>query len=182
MTGVQTCALPIYSIRPYLDLSRDQVARLDTIFKELLEEYAERNSKKNEMLAIKVLELILRCDRFFTEAENLRHESESSKLVEDFNELINKHFAEERSVGFYAKHLHVHPNHLNALVKKYTGLTAKETIDDCIVNEARFRLQSSSLSIKEIAFELGFNTPDQFSSFFRRRMNRSPSQYKNDPV
>jgi AraC family transcriptional activator of pobA len=171
-----------HSIKPYLDLSAEQVARLDTIFKELLEEYAEQKRTKDEMLAVKVLELILHCDRFFTEAENIRHENVYSKLVEDFNELINKYYASERSVGFYAKHLHVHPNHLNALVKKYSGLTAKETIDDCIIAEARFLLQSSTHSVKEIAFELGFNTPAQFTSFFKRRMNYSPSQYKDHPV
>lgn len=166
------------SIRPCLNLTPDQTSKLQTIFDYLTEEYNGEKTRKNEMIAIKVLELIVLCDRFFTDAETLRHESIYNNVVEEFNDLIRKHYSKERSVGFYAKTLHTHPNHLNALVKKFTGLTAKETIDDYIVTEAKFLLHSSSLTIKEIAYELGFNNPDQFSSFFRKRMNLSPSHYK----
>jgi AraC-like DNA-binding protein len=133
------------------------------------------------MIAIKVLELIVLCDRLFTDAETLRHESIYNNVVEEFNDLIRKHYSKERSVSFYAKMLNIHPNHLNALVKKYSGLTAKETIDDYIVMEAKVLLFSSSLTIKEIAYELGFNSPDQFSSFFKKRLKLSPSHYKLQP-
>jgi AraC-like DNA-binding protein len=169
------------SIRPYLNLTPDQTSKLQTIFIYLTEEYNGEKTRKNEMIAIKVLELIVLCDRFFTDAETLQHESIYNNVVEKFNDLIRKHYSKERSVGFYAKTLNIHPNHLNALVKKYTGLTAKETIDDYIVMEAKVLLHSSSLTIKEIGYELGFNSPDQFSSFFRKRLNLSPSHYKLHP-
>lgn len=170
-----------HSIRPYLNLTPEQASKLQTIFVYLMEEYNGEKTCKNEMIAIKVLELIVLCDRFFTDAETLHHESIYNNVVEEFNDLIRKHYSKERSVGFYAKTLNIHPNHLNALVKKYTGLTAKETIDDYIVTEAKFLLHSSSLTIKEIAYELGFTNPDQFSTFFRKRLQLSPSHYKLHP-
>jgi AraC family transcriptional regulator, transcriptional activator of pobA len=170
-----------HSIRPYINLTPDQTSKLQTIFVYLMEEYNGEKTGKNEMIAIKVLELIVLCDRFFTDAETLRHENIYNNVVEAFNDLIRKHYSKERSVGFYAKTLNIHPNHLNSLVKKYTGLTAKETIDDYIVTEAKCLLLSSSLTIKEIAYELGFTTPDQFSSFFRKRLSLSPSHYKLTP-
>ena len=169
------------SIRPYLNLTPDQASKLQTIFIYLTEEYNGEKTRKNEMIAIKVLELIVLCDRLFTDAETLRHESIYNNVVEEFNDLIRKHYSKERSVSFYAKMLNIHPNHLNALVKKYSGLTAKETIDDYIVMEAKVLLFSSSLTIKEIAYELGFNSPDQFSSFFKKRLKLSPSHYKLQP-
>jgi AraC family transcriptional regulator, transcriptional activator of pobA len=169
------------SIRPWLNLAPDQTSKLQTIFEYLMEEYNGEKSRKNEMIAIKVLELIVLCDRFFTDAETLHHESIYNNVVEKFNDLIRKHYSKERSVSFYAKTLNIHPNHLNALVKKYTGLTAKETIDDYIVMEAKVLLHSSSLTIKEIGYELGFNSPDQFSSFFKKRLKLSPSHYKLHP-
>src|ERR1700722_20065674 len=155
--------------------------RQSQIFITLVLDGTGEKTRKNEMIAIKVLELIVLCDRFFTEAETLHHESIYNNVVEDFNELIRQHYSKERSVGFYAKALNIHPNHLNALVKKYAGLTAKETIDDHILTEAKFLLHSSALTIKEISYELGFSDPDQFSSFFRRRLNQSPSGYKLHP-
>lgn len=169
------------SVRPYLNLTPDQTGKLQIIFDYLMEEYKGEKSRKNEMIAIKVLELIILCDRFFTNAETLHHENIYNNVVEEFTDLIRRHYSKERSVGFYAKTLNIHPNHLNALVKKYTGLTAKETIDDHIVMEAKCLLHSSSLTIKEIGYELGFNSPDQFSSFFKKRLNLSPSHYKLHP-
>ena len=170
------------SIRPFLILSADQEKKLETIFEFLLEENKGQEIGKNEMLAIKVLELIVQCDRFFTEAEVIHHEPVYNEVIERFNTLIQKHYTTEKSVGFYARSLNMHPNHLNALVKKYTGLTAKQTITDFILTEAKCLLHSSSSSIKEVAYTLGFNHPDQFSSFFRKQSSLSPREYKLNPV
>jgi AraC family transcriptional activator of pobA len=170
-----------HTVRPYVILSPDQMKKLVAIFEYLLEEYKGQQKGRNEMLAIKVLELIVLCDRFLTDAETLQNECIYCDVLERFNDLIQKHYTTQRSVGFYAKALNMHPNHLNAVVKKYTSLTAKETIDDWIVTEAKYLLNSSSLTIKEIAYELGFNNPDQFSTFFRKRINHSPSHYKLHP-
>lgn len=170
------------SIRPYLILSTEQVKRLQGIFEYLIEENGAEKTGKSEMLAIKVLEMIVLCDRYFTDAQELKHESIYNSVVEKFTELIRKHYKEERTVGYYARALHLHPNSLNAIVKKYTGLTAKETINDFLLTEARFLLHTSSLTIKEIAYHLGFDEPDQFSSFFRKHLKLSPSQYKLKPV
>ena len=170
------------SIRPYMVLTNEEMANLTTIFEYLIVEYDGDKARKNEMLAIKVLEMIVLCDRYFTDAQELQHESIYNSVVEKFSELIRKNYKEQRTVGFYAKALHMHPNHLNSLVKKYTGLTAKETITDFLLTEARFLLHTSSLTIKEIAYSLGFEQPDQFSSLFRKKLKLSPSQYKLNPV
>ena len=170
------------SVRPFLVLTLAQEDKLTAIYEYLIQEYKEEMKRKDEMLAIKVLELIVLCDRFFTDAAALKEEHIYNSVVERFNDLIHKNYATERTVGFYAKALNIHPNHLNSLVKKYTGLTAKETINDYILTEAQSLLHSSDLTIKEIAYQLGFTDPDQFSSFFRKRVKTSPSQYRLHPI
>ena len=170
------------SIKPFLSLSNEQVKQLEIIYEYIVQEYNEQLKSKDEMIAIKVLELLIQCDRFFTSAETLQHEDIYNDVIESFNELLQKNFRKERSVQFYANALHMHPNHLNFLVKKYTGLTAKETIIDHTLLEAKFLLHSSSLTIKEISFELGFDDPNYFSSFFRKKLNVSPIQYRQKPI
>lgn len=103
-----------------------------------------------------------------------------SGLVDSFNELIQKNVKTKRSVQFYADALHMHPNHLNFLTKKYTGMTAKHTIIDHIFLEAKHMLGSTSLTVKEIAYELGFSSPDCFSSFFKKMANLPPSKYRHE--
>jgi AraC family transcriptional activator of pobA len=170
------------SIKPFLSLSEPQEQRLTAIFKIVLTEYKEALASKEQMMALKVLELLILCDRLFTDAESEGHEHIYCPVVESFNEMIEKNFSKHRSVRFYADALHIHPNHLNSLVRKYTGLTAKETINNHILLEAKMLLQSSSLTIKEISYELGFDNPTYFSSFFKRNANLSPAKYKLNTI
>lgn len=166
------------SSRPYLILTNNQVKQLEVLFEYILNEHKGKLAEKNVMIACKILELIIQSDRFFSEAQDLQQEQIYHPVVEKFNELIEKHHGDQRSVGYYAKLLHTHPYHLNALVKEYTGLTAKETILNHIVLEAKVLLTSTSLTIKEIAFKLGFDHPEHFSSIFRKAEHISPTQYR----
>jgi AraC-like DNA-binding protein len=132
------------------------------------------------MIATKVWELILQTDRFIANAESEPNEDSQNGLVASFNGLIEKNIKTERSVQFYADALHLHPNHLNYLIKRHTGTTAKHTIIDHIFLESKHLLDSTSLTIKEITYELGFASPASFSSFFKKMSNISPSKYRND--
>jgi AraC family transcriptional activator of pobA len=170
--------------KPYMVLTRKQASKLSAIFVSLFEEYANQLINKDEMIAAKVLELLLECDRYLTNqgleeySDGCKYANSRNGLVDAFNKLIQKNVKTQRSVQFYADALHMHPNHLNALIKKYTGTTAKHTIVDHLFLEAKNLLSAGSLSVKEIAFELGFASPDCFSSFFKKRSKVSPSKYR----
>ena len=159
-------------------LTNDQVGDLSVIFERLLREYNEQSHDKDEMIAIKVLELLIQCDRYFTDAEPRQYAESYSEVIESFNELLQVHFSKERSVKFYAKALHIHPNYLNFLMKRSTGMTAKQIIIDHIFLEAKNLLSSPSLTVKDVSYELGFASPDCFSSFFKKMSNMSPSEYR----
>ena len=166
------------SVRPFMTLTNEQVKYLSTIFEYLLEECNQQLINKDEMIAVKVLELLIQCERYFTGTKPYQKAESYSEMIESFNELIQVHSSMEKSVQFYANALHIHPNYLNFLMKKYTGLTAKQTIADHIFLEAKGLLGSPSLSIKEISYKLGFATPGSFSSFFRKMSNMSPSDFR----
>ena len=165
---------------PFINLTNEQTENLSVIFEDLLEEYNEERVNKDEMIVIKVLELLIQCDRYFANADPLQYTDSYSTVIESFNELIQHHFSIERSVQFYANALHIHPNYLNFLMKKYTGMTAKQAIAGHIFLEAKGLLRSSSLTLKEISFKLGFTSPGCFSSFFKKMSNLPPSRYRRD--
>ncbi len=58
-------------------------------------------------------------------------------------------------------------------------MSAKEIINGQIVAEAKRFLQFSSNTVKEIAYELNFNTPEQFSHFFKKNTTMSPADYRS---
>jgi len=143
-------------------------------------EHREGRNAKNEMIAVKILELMIQCDRLYTEALTLGDKHIYDENFERFNELIDKHFTEERSVKFYADALNIHPHHLNFLSKKLTGLSAKETINNRIILEAKYLLSSSTLTVKEIAYKLGFENPEYFYVFFRKEGHMTPTKYREE--
>ena len=166
------------SVKPFMILANEQADELSDIFEFLLREYNEQLDNKDEMIAVKVLELLIQCERCFAGAAPYEYADSHSEVIDSFHELIRVHFSTEKSVQFYANALHIHPNYLNFLMRKYTGLTAKQTINDHIFLEAKGLLGSHSLTIKEISYQLGFPAPSSFSSFFRKMANMSPSKYR----
>ena len=161
-------------------LSVPQRKKLEPIFEFILKEYKDGFNTKNELIAVKILELMIQCDRLYTSAPSPGDKPVYDRSFEQFNELLDKHFTEHRSVTFYAEALKVHPYHLNFLSKKLTGLSAKEAINNRIMQEAKYLLTSSTLTIKEIAYRLGFDDPDYFYVFFRRKAHKTPSAYRGE--
>ena len=166
------------SLRPYLSVSVAQQKKLETIFEYILHESSVSHVGKNELIAIKILELLILCDRFFTEAEVIGKENIYHPVIEKFNELIEANYTQERSVQFYANALNVHPGHLNFLIKEHNGMSAKKTIDNRIFMEAQSLLATTSYSVKEIADRLGFSNANYFSSFFRNLSKMPPKIYR----
>ncbi|HEV2479485.1 MAG TPA: AraC family transcriptional regulator [Puia sp.] len=166
------------SVKPYLSVSAAQQKQLVPVFEAILQENAAALLGRNQMIAVKILELLILCDRMFTEVEAMGKESIYHPTVEKFDELIEDHFTKDRSVAFYADALNVHPGHLNFLMKKHNGMSAKQTIDNRVAMEAQSLLATTSWSVKEIADRLGFSDANNFSSFFSRMTKVSPTAYR----
>jgi AraC family transcriptional activator of pobA len=169
------------STRPYLYLNEAQSKVLMEIFEFLQRENFLTDQAKNEMIAIKILELLITCDRFFTDAELTGQEPIYHPVVERFAELLEQNYSKERNVGFYAATLYLHPNSLNLLLKKYTGKSAKQNIIDRVVTEARFLLAAKELNVQQIAYQLGFTEPNNFSAFFLKHTGTNPAALQAVP-
>ena len=168
------------SLKPFLTITNQQADQLAIIFEFITKEHRDGRNPKDEMIAVKILELMIQCDRLYTSASQVDDKPVYDRNFEQFNELLDKYFTEQRSVAFYATALKVHPYHLNFISKKLTGLSAKEAINNRVMLEAKHLLTSSALTIKEIAYRLGFDDPDYFYVFFRRKAHKTPSDYRGE--
>jgi AraC-like DNA-binding protein len=166
------------SATPYLFLTDEQAEEVATIFGIIWRESESSMDIKDKMVALKVVELLILCDRYYCLQHDCSDLLPSADTVQLFSSLLEEQFAFHHQVRFYAAALHVHPNHLNALVKKETGQTAKQIITGRILTEAKLLLMSTSLSVKEIAYALGFEDPNYFTSFFKAGQHTTPGQYR----
>ena len=103
---------------------------------------------------------------------------QSNPRLAKFNMLIDQFYKEQKLVAFYADKLNISSNYLNILCKKNLNISATQLIQQRVLLEAKRLLQSTDLSIKEIAFELGFVDHAYFSNFFKGQTNLTPTQFR----
>jgi AraC family transcriptional activator of pobA len=166
------------SLQPYLQLTTSQAQVLAGIFESLLQDQAMPDTDRHEMIAVKILELLLCCDLYFAQAGLTGKGLMDHPLVEKFDELLDCKFKTYRNVQFYANSLNVHPNHLNFILKRHRGQNAKECIKRKVISESKYLLAFSNFIIKEIADKLGFDDPNNFSTFFQKCTGMPPQAYR----
>lgn len=167
------------TVRPFLHLTDEQAAEVGSMFRSILKEKESNDPHSEELIALKLVELIILAERIYCDAEEATVNPSSLSLVKNFAAAVEENFMKEKSVSFYASLLRVHPNYLNSVIKTQTGLTAKESIQNRLMLEAKYLLHNSDLSIKEISNQMGFDDPNYFGVFFKRFEQRSPASYRS---
>ncbi len=170
------------SLQPYVHLTDEQAQEVEDIFERILKENQGNDNHKEELIALKIIELLILSERLFEEQLRLEATIPAVDIIKRFSDALEANFTRERSVSFYASALNVHPNHLNSLIKKHTGMTAKESIQSRLLLETKYLLHSTNLSIKEISNQVGFDDPNYFTVFFKRLENMSPVNYRSSFV
>jgi AraC family transcriptional activator of pobA len=167
------------SIQPYINLTDDQAEEVTRIFESIMFEKKLNDNRNDELIAVKILELLNLGERLFEQSPDVANYLPFTDIIKRFVDLLDIHYSKEHSVKFYADQLSLHPNHLNALIKKYTGISAKESIQNRILLEVKHLLHSTKLPIKQISNQMGFNDPNYFTTFFKRSENQSPVNYRS---
>ena len=167
-----------YQNHPVIKLSDEAFSKLMYEFNAIKEELKSENSLVhliNARAAVIAAIVSKEAEQIFTEFKVYQ----SNPRLAKFNMLIDEFYKEEKSVIFYAEKLHISANYLNILCKKNLKVSATQLIQQRIIIEAKRLLKSGDLSIKEIAFDLGFTDHAYFSNFFKAQTNITPSEFRN---
>ncbi len=100
------------------------------------------------------------------------------ELVNKFKGLLKKNFITKKMVTDYAEELCVTPNYLNRTIKRTTGNTASHHIQQQIILEAKRQAMHLSTSMKQIAYNLGFDNLAHFSKFFKNNCGMNFTDFK----
>lgn len=103
-----------------------------------------------------------------------------SKFIE-FKLVVETHLTEQPSINTIAEKLALTTNSLYRIVKEYSGVSPKDFFISRLMIEAQRKLLYSNLSVKELAYELGFNDPDYFSKLFKKCTGKSVTAFLEDP-
>ena len=181
--------LKIDSSVPF-EVKPEEVSTLVAIYETIYKENTHLKPDSIRIIEAQLLVLLNFVNRFFN-AQTKKEEAIAAfrkadiNLISRFQSLLETSFYDTQirtdkthSPSHYAKQLAVHPNHLNAIVKQVTGDTAKTHIHKHLLRLAKARLLQTDMSIKEIAYALHFDAPNNFSSFFKKYTSQSPITFR----
>ena len=138
----------------------------------------EMNSKdylQRDILAMLLKRILKLCSAAAGSEDQTKHEHE---IINSFNYLLEDHFCEHHDVAFYASKLNKSPKTLSVLFSLLLGCSPKNLIHDRIMADARNQIKHTAKSIKEIAYDLGYEDIQTFSRFFKNKEGISPMYYR----
>ncbi len=161
-----------------VEVKEELIPQLTKIIEVMIAELCNTVLHDNEMVKRYFEIFLIHLTRQMTEKFNTAVKTRNTELVEEFTELLEKHFKEKKMVSEYAARLSITPNYLNEIVKKMTGHSAGHLIRQRIALEAKRQALYSGLCMKEVAYKLGFSDIAHFSKFFKSNTGANFSDFK----
>jgi AraC family transcriptional activator of pobA len=174
-----------------MPLAIDEAKRYTDLFVRMFDELQGDYTYKYDLLRNLLMEVIHGAQKMQPASGNISAGSNASeRITAIFNDLLERQFPIELSnqvmrlttPSAFADQLNIHVNHLNKALKEITGQTTSQLINERILQEARILLKSTNWSIAEIAWSLGFEEPNHFSSFFKTRTKITPNQFRKSQI
>lgn len=147
-----------------------------------LQQPVDKYSKK---LIVSNIELFLNyCERFYNR-QFITRDHVNKSIIEKFETLLNQYFSSEKpqekglpTVAYCAQELNLSVNYFGDLIKKETGKSAQEYIQNKIIDTAKNKIFDIHKSVNDVAYELGFKYPQHFSRLFKLKTGVSPTEYR----
>lgn len=176
---------------PVFEVTEEEKVTLESIFSQMQKEQSSEFDFKDDALKNLIFQLIFTALKMRPSTQiAIEKANAAGRITSLFMNLLESQFPISntmngmalRSASDFADQMSVHVNHLNKSVKETLLKTTSELIAERILKEAKIMLQHSSWAISEIAYSLGFEGPAHFSSFFRKQVQISPSQFRNEKL
>ncbi|GAB3275043.1 response regulator transcription factor [Larkinella harenae] len=157
------------------------------LFGRMLREIQGNYAYKYDLLRNLLMEVIHEAQkRQPAPGNSLTASKASERIAALFVDLLERQFPIDlslqaivlRTPAAFATQLNIHVNHLNKSLKEITGLRTSQLINQRIYQEARILLKSTDWPVNEIAWSLGFDEPQHFSSFFKKHSRVTPTAFR----
>ena len=153
--------------------------QLEIVLKDILDEYQSSLWKRKQLILSYLTQLYIKINRFIEEVSSvefnqLRH---YQFIFNQFENLLEKHYVQEKLASEYAEKLNITQKHLNRVVKSITTKTTTDIILERVILEAKRNLIYTDDSFSKIANKLGYEDYAYFSKIFKKRVGVSPSEF-----
>ena len=174
-----------YSIREALFLSAKEETTINNIIENIIQEYHNNIDKFSKKIIITQIESLLTYAERFYNRQFITREKTNHQLVGKLAELLDQYFNTHEliakglpTVQYIADQLHLSPKYLSTLLSTVTGQSTQQYIHEKLIEVAREKLSTTSLSVAEVAYQLGFKHAQSFNRLFKTKTNLSPLEFR----
>ncbi|TDO20672.1 helix-turn-helix domain-containing protein [Pedobacter duraquae] len=173
-----------YAVNEALHLSAEEEDDLISILNKIDKECVHIDRHTQEII-LSQIELLLNYSNRFYERQFITRKNNNYHLLAKFEALVDQYFNENGSVQrglltvqHIAESMNLSPNYLSDLLRIHTGQSTQQHIHGKMIDKAKEKLSTTDLTVSEIAYELGFEHAQSFSSLFRKKTNMSPLEFR----
>lgn len=173
-----------YAAAESLHLSEKEDHIIMSLMHQMQDELKNNIDHYSQGLLVSHIDLLLNYAKRFHNRQFLTRSAVNNDIVVKMEELMEAYLKSDAAlsgvptVNFFAEKLNVSPSYLSDLLKNATGRNAQTIIQESIVERAKELLSTTNLSIKQIAYHLGFEYPQSFSTMFKRNTQQTPLQFR----
>ena len=175
-----------YATHEALFLSDREETLINNIVAYIEQEYNSNLDSSSQEVMVAQLELLFTYATRFYRRQFLTRKIANHEILTRLEGLLDDYFGSDDpqrsglpTVGYLADGLNMSPKYLSSMLRELTGQTALQHIHERLVRRAKEDLSTTSQSISEIAYALGFEQPQSFSKFFRQKTKQSPMEFRS---
>lgn len=174
-----------YDVYEALHLSDAEQKTITDCVNMIQQEISERIDHHSQTVISSSLELLLNLSRRYYERQFNTRSAQNSDLISQFHLLLSEYYKSGKfteagipSLEYFADRVNLSGSYLSDLLKKETGHSLKDHVNNFLVEKAKTLLLSESQPVSQIAYSLGFNYPHYFSRLFKSKTNLTPQEFR----
>lgn len=174
-----------YEVHEALHLSENEQNILHQVVQLIQSEIKERIDNHSQHVLVANIELLLNYSKRFYERQFNTRSANNVDIVSKVEILLKNYYSENQlidkgqpSIQYLADKCNLSMSYLSDLLTKETGRSAKDHINDFIIDKAKYLLLNSTDSISGIAYTLGFNYPHYFGRLFKQKTGKTPQEFR----
>lgn len=170
--------LPFYSVKPFMQLDKSTFKTFLQLVKFIRKEMDARSAVSEKLIGSYANSMMLLLLKDTADSGNRQASNYQATYVQTFKKLVKENFNQRLTVEKYAELIGISPKHLIELCKTHTGKTPLKLIQEHTIVEAKRLFYYTQKTVKEVAYELQFDSPASFSKYFKSVTGQAPSLYR----
>lgn len=161
-----------------LSLQQKDYQLLDLILGEIASEIKNYQPDSPHTIQSLLYFILLRLQRWYLQQYALPWQEASDNHAYAFKALLEDRPSIEKGVQYYANALKISRQHLNRILQKTFGSTAKEIIQLRLLEEIKTQLIYTKANVNELAVRFGYSETNNFIRFFKKHVKITPLQFR----